>query len=388
MTDTDLGGNVCEIEMGHTAVFVERIGEHPQHEGGRRAENPEPEPLDIASAGIVAEPIDQRIVPAQYVERWLLDGRARRRLGERVRHDASCQCGDGRGSWIHFIAFHTPCQGVVGVVSGSASPSSPPPIYDAAMDTLDESIDAARSLVDGAQAITVLTGAGISTDSGIPDFRGPNGLWTKDPAAERASNINFYVGDPAVRRANWAQRAKGSLWANVDPNAGHQALVELERREKLHTLITQNVDELHQRAGSSPDRVIEIHGTTRKVACLECDYRDDMETVLDRVRAGEADPPCPNCGGILKSATISFGQSLIAEDLQRAERAAVECDLFLAVGTSLAVFPINETIKVAHQTGSKVIILNGEATVFDPIADVVLHAGISETLPRIVRAVA
>ncbi|NDH24477.1 MAG: NAD-dependent deacetylase, partial [Actinobacteria bacterium] len=142
------------------------------------------------------------------------------------------------------------------------------------MDTLDESIDAARSLIDEAQAITVLTGAGISTDSGIPDFRGPNGLWTRDPAAERASNINFYVGDPAVRRANWARRAEGSLWANVDPNAGHQALVELERREKLHTLITQNVDELHQRAGSSPGRVVEIHGTTRKVACLECDYRD------------------------------------------------------------------------------------------------------------------
>ena len=255
------------------------------------------------------------------------------------------------------------------------------------MDTLDESIDAARSLVDGAQAITVLTGAGISTDSGIPDFRGRTG---SGPRTLLPSEPRISTSTSATRRcgANWAQRAKGSLWANVDPNAGHQALVELERREKLHTLITQNVDELHQRAGSSPDRVIEIHGTTRKVACLECDYRDDMETVLDRVRAGEADPPCPNCGGILKSATISFGQSLIAEDLQRAERAAVECDLFLAVGTSLAVFPINETIKVAHQTGSKVIILNGEATVFDPIADVVLHAGISETLPRIVRAVA
>ncbi|MEO0493532.1 MAG: Sir2 family NAD-dependent protein deacetylase [Actinomycetota bacterium] len=256
------------------------------------------------------------------------------------------------------------------------------------MDTLDEAIDTARLLIDEARAITVLTGAGISTDSGIPDFRGPNGLWTKDPAAEKASNINYYVGDPAVRRTNWARRAEGSLWANVEPNDGHRALVELERREKLHTLITQNVDELHQRAGSSPGRVVEIHGTTRKVACLECDYRDDMEVVLDRVRAGEADPPCPNCGGILKSATISFGQSLIAQDLQRAERAAVECDLYLAVGTSLAVFPINETVKIAHQTGAKVVILNGEPTVFDPLADVVLHAGISQTLPPIVGAVA
>ena len=148
---------------------------------------------------------------------------------------------------------------------------------------MDASLDAliadARALVDEAEHVTVLTGAGISTDSGIPDFRGPNGLWTKDPAAEKASNIQYYVSDPEVRKANWARRATGELWADVEPNAGHHALVELERRGKLHTLITQNVDELHQRAGTSPDRVVEIHGTTRKVACLECDYRDDMEVV-------------------------------------------------------------------------------------------------------------
>ncbi len=254
--------------------------------------------------------------------------------------------------------------------------------------SLDDLIDTARSLIDEAEAITVLTGAGISTDSGIPDFRGPNGLWTKDPNAEKASNIQYYVGDPAVRRTNWARRAEGSLWANVEPNDGHRALVELEKREKLHTLITQNVDELHQLAGSSPGRVVEIHGTTRKVGCLECDYRDDMEVVLERVRAGEADPPCPLCGGILKSATISFGQNLIAEDLQRSQQAASACDLYLAVGTSLAVFPINETVKIAHHAGSRIIILNGEPTPFDPIADVVINAGISQTLPKIVRAVA
>jgi NAD-dependent deacetylase len=252
--------------------------------------------------------------------------------------------------------------------------------------SLDERIATAKRLIDQAEAITVLTGAGISTDSGIPDFRGPNGLWTKDPAAEKASNIQYYVSDPAVRRTNWARRAEGSLWADVEPNDGHRALVELERREKLHTLITQNVDELHQRAGSSPGRVVEIHGTTRKVGCLECDYRDDMEVVLERVRAGEADPPCPLCDGILKSATISFGQSLVAEDLQRAQQAAAACDLYLAVGTSLAVFPINETVKIAHQTDATIIIVNGEATPFDPIADVVINAGITQTLPAIVGA--
>ncbi|MEM9521134.1 MAG: Sir2 family NAD-dependent protein deacetylase [Actinomycetota bacterium] len=248
----------------------------------------------------------------------------------------------------------------------------------------DDAIAAARALVDTATAVTVLTGAGISTDSGIPDFRGPNGLWTKDPAAEKASNISHYVRDPEVRKTNWARRASGELWANVEPNRGHDALVELERRGKLHTLITQNVDELHQRAGTSPDKVVEIHGTTRKVGCLECEYRDDMEVALDRVRAGEADPSCPLCGGILKSATISFGQNLVADDLQRAQQAAAECDLYLAVGTSLAVFPINETVKIAHHSGAKIVILNGEQTHFDPIADVVLHAGISETLPLIV----
>ena len=253
--------------------------------------------------------------------------------------------------------------------------------------SLDALIARARSLIDDADSITVLTGAGISTDSGIPDFRGPNGLWTKDPDAEKASNIQFYVRDPAVRRTNWARRAEGSLWANVEPNNGHRALVELENRNKLHALITQNVDELHQRAGSSPERVIEIHGTTRKAGCLECDYCDDMEVVLDRVRAGEADPPCPQCGGILKSATISFGQNLVAEDLQRAQQAAAACDLYLAVGTSLGVFPINETVKIAHHAGARIVILNGEATPFDSIADVVIHAGISQTLPMMVRAV-
>ena len=251
---------------------------------------------------------------------------------------------------------------------------------------VEAAIAEATRLIDEAERISVLTGAGISTDSGIPDFRGPQGLWTKNPAAEKASNIENYVSDPEVRKANWERRAAGELWADVEPNDGHRALVQLERREKLHTLITQNVDELHQRAGSSPGRVVEIHGTTRKVMCLECGWRDEMEVALARVRAGEADPPCHLCGGILKSATVSFGQSLEATDLRRAEVAAVECDLFLAVGTTLAVYPINETVPIAKQTGAKIVILNGEETAMDGLADVMIKAGISQTLPRIVRA--
>ena len=244
-------------------------------------------------------------------------------------------------------------------------------------------IDQARALVEAGSAITVLTGAGISTDSGIPDFCGPNGLWTKDPEAEKASNIRFYVSDPSVRKRNWARRAAGELWAEVEPNRGHAALVHLEQRGKLHTLITQNVDELHQIAGNDPGRVVEIHGTTRRVQCLQCSYRVAMEEVLDRVRAGEEDPPCPVCGGLLKSATVSFGQSLDPEDLARAERAAVECDLFLAVGTSLAVFPINQTVPLAIDGGAQVIIVNAETTPFDDVADVVLQQSISDVLPVI-----
>ncbi len=244
-------------------------------------------------------------------------------------------------------------------------------------------VGAARRLVDAAERVTVLTGAGISTDSGLPDFRGPEGLWTKDPAAERASNINVYVSDPEVRRSNWARRASGALWADVEPNRGHEALVHLEKLGKLHLLITQNVDELHQRAGSDPERVVEIHGTTRKVQCLACDYRDDIEVALERVRAGEEDPECPVCGWILKSATVSFGQSLDPVDLDRAERASTECDLFLAVGTTLAVSPINRTAVIAVHSGARLVIVNGEPTEFDSLADVLVGGSISDVLPVI-----
>ena len=248
----------------------------------------------------------------------------------------------------------------------------------------DAQIEWVRDLIDAAQAVAVLTGAGISTDSGIPDFRGPQGLWTKNPKAELASNIRYYVEQPEVRKANWAARAAGALWANVEPNIGHHALVHLERRGKLHTLITQNVDELHQRAGNSAELVVEVHGTTRKVACLSCEYRDNMEEALERVRAGEDDPACPRCGGLLKSATVSFGQSLDPEDLRRSEIAAQEADVFLAVGTSLAVFPINETVRIAKHAGARIVIVNGEPTEMDHLADVVLHEQIGGVLPRIV----
>ncbi len=245
-------------------------------------------------------------------------------------------------------------------------------------------VERARELVSGAERVVVLTGAGISTDSGIPDFRGPNGLWTKNPEAEKASTLQHYVSDPELRKRNWRRRADGQLWAEVEPNDGHRALVELERRGKLHLLITQNVDELHQLAGSDPAKVVEIHGTTRKVACLDCGETAPMERALERVRAGEDDPHCRSCGGILKSATISFGQNLVVDDLERAEAAAATFDMLLAVGSSLQVYPIAGVVPVAHHNGASVVIVNGEPTPFDDVAAVAIHASISEVLPRIV----
>ena len=171
---------------------------------------------------------------------------------------------------------------------------------------VDEAIAQLRSWIREAERVAVLTGAGISTDSGIPDFRGPQGVWTKNPEAEKMATLQNYVAEPEVRKRAWKSRLESPTW-QARPNTGHLALVELEQQGKLDTLITQNVDGLHQQAGTSPERVIEIHGTMREVSCLDCGERAPMERALDRVRAGESDPPCRSCGGILKSATISFG---------------------------------------------------------------------------------
>jgi NAD-dependent deacetylase len=251
----------------------------------------------------------------------------------------------------------------------------------------EERLEAARRWIEGAERVVVLTGAGISTDSGIPDFRGPKGVWTRNPGAEKMATLQHYVADPDVRRRTWRNRLESPAW-RAEPNDGHRALVELERRGKLHALITQNVDGLHHKAGSSPDLIVEIHGNTREVVCLDCGDRAPMERALDRVRAGEDDPVCRTCGGILKSATISFGQGLIAEDLLRAERAARSCDLLLAVGTTLAVFPIAGVVPTAKESGARVVILNAGETEMDHLADAVLRGPIGSLLPRLVAVTA
>jgi NAD-dependent deacetylase len=239
-----------------------------------------------------------------------------------------------------------------------------------------------RGWIEAAERVVVLTGAGVSTDSGIPDFRGPQGVWTRNPEAEKQSTIQHYVADPEVRRRAWRSRLESPAWS-AQPNAGHRALVALERRGKLDTLITQNIDGLHQAAGSSPERVVEVHGTMREVVCLDCGQRAPMERALARVRAGEDDPPCRTCGGILKSATISFGQGLVPEDLRRAEQAARRCDLMLAVGTKLSVWPVAGVVPVAKDSGARVVIVNAESTEMDGMADAVLRGPIGDILPRL-----
>jgi NAD-dependent protein deacetylase/lipoamidase len=237
-----------------------------------------------------------------------------------------------------------------------------------------------RRWVDVASRVVALTGAGISTESGIPDFRGPQGLWTKNPTAERLSNIHAYMSDPDVRRQSWQSRIEHPAWS-AQPNAGHRALVDLERRGKLHALVTQNIDGLHQLAGSSPSKVIEVHGTLREVMCMSCAWRGPMPTVLDRVRAGEDDPPCERCGGILKSATISFGQPLVPDVIDRAMRAASEAEVLVSIGTSLQVYPIAGAVPIAKSSGARLVIVNAEATPFDEIADAVIREPIGDVLP-------
>jgi NAD-dependent deacetylase len=237
-----------------------------------------------------------------------------------------------------------------------------------------------------ARRITVLTGAGISTESGIPDFRGPQGVWTRDPEAEKLSTLQFYVADPEIRRRAWQERLRHPAWT-ARPNAGHAALVDLERQGRLRALITQNIDGLHQAAGSSPALVLEVHGTVHEVACLSCGERTTMRSALDRVAAGEPDPACLACGGILKSATISFGQSLVAEDLMRAEKAARGCDLFLALGTTLTVYPVAYLPQAALDAGARLVIANAQPTPFDEVAAAVVRANLGDVLPRLVALV-
>jgi NAD-dependent deacetylase len=247
-------------------------------------------------------------------------------------------------------------------------------------------VDEVATWLRDAEQIVILTGAGISTESGIPDFRGPQGLWTKNPDAEKTATLQHYVRDPEIRARAWQNRLSSGMW-DAEPNDAHRALADLERRAALHTLVTQNVDGLHHAAGSSADRIIEIHGNVREAKCLSCSWRGPMGPTLDRVRAGEADPRCEDCGGILKSATISFGENLVAIDLDRAQRAAARADVFLALGTSLTVYPAAALPEHALAHRARLVVVNAQATPFDGFAAAISRAPLGTVLPDLVARV-
>jgi len=230
--------------------------------------------------------------------------------------------------------------------------------------------------------VLVFTGAGISTESGIPDFRGPSGVWkTNDPALW---TIQRYLAEPAVRRERWRARLESPIDA-AQPNAGHRAVADLERLGLAPVVVTQNIDGLHQAAGSSD--VVELHGTTRDAVCLDCGDRMPIARVLSRVAEGDDDPQCDRCGGILKTATISFGQALIEADVDRAMDEAGRCGVCLAVGSTLSVWPAAGVPLHAARLGARLVIINEAPTDLDLAASSIVRGRTGEVLPQLVEAV-
>jgi NAD-dependent deacetylase len=232
--------------------------------------------------------------------------------------------------------------------------------------------------------IAVLTGAGISTDSGIPDFRGPNGVWTRDPAKEKLFTLQNYLADPEVRKASWLARKDNPVWA-AEPNGAHKALVDLEKAGFPVRIITQNIDGLHQKAGSTPRKVLELHGNMFTVRCLQCGDRTTMRAAVDRVEAGEPDPKCHECGGMLKSGTIMFGENLDGKTLADAGQIAMACQAFWAIGTSLTVDPAASLCEVAVRSGAELTIVNAAPTPYDYLATRLIREPISEAVPQLVK---
>ncbi|MFJ7199548.1 MULTISPECIES: SIR2 family NAD-dependent protein deacylase [unclassified Streptomyces] len=235
--------------------------------------------------------------------------------------------------------------------------------------------------------VAILSGAGISTDSGIPDYRGPNGLWRKDPEAEKLVTYDFYMADPEIRRRSWQMRRTTAAWA-AEPNAAHRAVAELERSGTPVRVITQNVDGLHQLAGLPARKVLELHGTARKVVCTRCHARSPMAEALARVEAGEADPPCTVCGGILKSATVMFGERLDPAVLGQAVSIAKACEVFIAVGTTLQVQPAASLAGLAVENGARLTVVNAEPTPYDELAEAVVREPIGTALPALLQGLA
>ena len=248
---------------------------------------------------------------------------------------------------------------------------------------LAESMETVAQWMREAERITVFTGAGISTDSGIPDFRGPNGLWTKNPLAEKTSTLSWYLGDPEVRKVAWQGRLQNFNGDRL-PNDGHRAIARIEKSGRLHALVTQNVDGLHQLGGVSDDLVYEVHGTIRFARCVQCRDRRPLAHFLDRVRAGDEDPACETCGGIVKTDVILFEESLVPEVIDGALGAGESCDLLLAIGSTLSVTPAAYVVDRARAAGRRIVIINGGPTERDRYADVILEGSITPIITSLV----
>jgi NAD-dependent deacetylase len=246
-------------------------------------------------------------------------------------------------------------------------------------------VDKVRDWLRMTDNAVVLTGAGISTDSGIPDFRGPNGVWTKNPAAEKTAHIDNYMGDPELRQRSWQNRLTASYFF-AEPNSAHRAIADLQRAGSVSWVVTQNIDGLHQAGGSPDDSVLELHGTVWRSRCMNCADERPIQDTLDRVRAGEADPPCLVCGGILKSATISFGQQLDPDVIDRAAAVASATPLLVVIGSTLGVYPAAGLVPLAVRGGATLVIVNNQETPYDDLADVVVRDPIGDVVPALVTA--
>lgn len=234
------------------------------------------------------------------------------------------------------------------------------------------------SWLSHANRAVAFTGAGISTESGIPDFRSPGGVW----ATNQPVYFDDFVASADARYEYWRQKAISHRdFVSSQPNAGHCVLAKWERARRLKALVTQNIDGLHQDAGS--ENVLELHGTARFVSCLDCQARFDANPMVKQFEDNDAVPPCPECQGMLKHATVSFGQQLPADVLENAIRLSENADVFLAMGSSLVVEPAASLPRLAKQHDSKLVIINRDATPLDTVADVVIHSPIGETLKRI-----
>lgn len=244
--------------------------------------------------------------------------------------------------------------------------------------------------IRSASHVTALTGAGVSTASGIPDYRGPQGLWTRDPKAERLSDIRYYVSDPEIRAEAWRRRAAGAA-TGAEPNRAHHALVELEQQGNLHAVVTQNVDGLHADAADAADvrvELVELHGNASAVVCRDCGRREDADSAFERARRGELPPRCPGCGGVLKPDVVLFGEPLDPADLDRARELARRADVFLAVGSSLTVEPAASLPGVASRNGATLAVVNFDETPYSPDADVDLRADVTDVLPHLREVIA